>query len=127
LSERDPTQTEVDQVEPEAFEEYQVVTVKVAGPVRAQTLPATAYADHTYDLDAVTAVKVANRDPRRSYLHFIASAASWVGPVQSAAKTNVGGKIPANIIVPAYHTEEIWAIAETGTAVITVHEEFWTE
>jgi hypothetical protein len=128
MSEREPSTAEVQQAEPEAFaEDYQVVTVKVAGPVRAQQLPSTSYADHTADLDAVTAVKIASRDPRRAYMHFIASATCWVGPVQSAAKQNVGGKIPSGIVVPNYHTEEVWGIAEAGTATITVHEEYWTD
>jgi hypothetical protein len=126
VSEREPSQAEVQQAEPEAYEPMEVA-VRVEGPVRAQTLPATSYTDRTFDLDATTAVRVAPRDPRRSVLLMTPAAAVWIGPVQSAAKVTVGGLLVANTPVYHRHTEEVWAIAATGSTTLSVHEEFWTE
>jgi hypothetical protein len=125
LSEREPDQREIDQVEPEAYLPTEV-PVKVIGPVRAQALPATAFATRTHDL-TTTAVKVANRDMRRARMSFIADAEVWLGPNQTSAKENVGGRIPIDILVWHYHTAEVWAATATGTGAITVHQEFWTD
>jgi hypothetical protein len=126
MSEREPSQAEVQQTEPEVYLP-QEVPVRVEGPVRAQALPATSYTDRTFELDALTAVRVAPRDPRRAVLLMTPAAAVWIGPVQSAAKVNVGGLLVANVPVYHRHTEEVWAIAATGTTTLSVHEEFWTE
>jgi hypothetical protein len=126
MSQREPTQAEVQQAEAE-YIPLQEVPVKIEGPVRAQTLPATSYTDRTFDLDATNAIRVAPRDPRRSVLLMTPAAAVWIGPVQSAAKVNVGGLLVANVPVYHRHTEEVWAVAATGTTTLSVHEEFWTE
>lgn len=125
MSEREPTEVEVHQVEPEAYGPTDI-PVRVEGPVRSQSLPYQGWAIRTYDL-ATTPSKVANRDTRRGRIMLIASALCWAGNVETQAKANVGVRIPAGIVVPFMHGEEMWAAADTGTASLSISEEFWTE
>jgi hypothetical protein len=126
VSERDPSQAEIDQVEPEVYAPMEV-PVKVEGPIRAQLLPATAFTATTRALTATEAIKVASRDVRRSRVVLIASATVWIGVNQMQAKQNVGGSLPANVPVEMRHTEDIYAIADAATPTLTVIEEFWTD
>lgn len=125
MSDREPDITEVHQAEAEYAEDLREVPVRIEGPVRAQVLPATSWTAITYELTATDSIKIANRDPRRSRITLIPAAEIWIGAVQSQAKANVGGSLPANVPVVQQHTEEIWAIADTTTTTLTVLEEFW--
>jgi hypothetical protein len=125
MSEREPTEVEVHQVEAEAYGGTDI-PVRVEGVVRAQSLPYQGWALRTYDL-TTTSVKIANRDTRRGRIVIVASALCWIGNVETQAKPNVGFRVPSGIIVPFMHGEEVWAAADTGTASISVSEEFWTE
>jgi hypothetical protein len=127
MSEREPNTAEVHQVEAEYVEDLIEVPVRIEGPVRAQVLPATSWTAVTYELTATDSIKVVNRDARRSRFTLVAAADAWIGAVQSQAKANVGGLVPANVPIEQRHTEEVWAIADTGTTTLTVLEEYWTE
>lgn len=127
MTERDPSIAEVHQVEAEDIPKLAEVPVRIEGPVRSQLLPATSWTAVTHELTATEAIKVVNRDARRSRFTLIPAAQIWIGVVQSQAKPNVGGSLPANVPVEQRHTEEVWALANTGTTTLTVLEEYWTE
>lgn len=130
MTEREPTQAEVQQAEPEAFaEDLQVVPVKMVGPVRSQQMPATSWNARSFSLDPNVAVKIADRDPRKVRVSIIAQGAdAWIGESQAKAKVNVGVQVAlGGAERNFYHTEEIWAIAATGTSVLSIAEEYWTE
>lgn len=125
MSDREPTEAEIHQTEPEFYMPAEV-PVRVEGPIRAQVLPRQGWAIRTIEL-SVTPTKLVGREPRRGRVLLVASALSWVGNVETQAKANVGFRVPASIPVEFSHTEEIWGVADTGTATISVSEEFWTE
>lgn len=129
MSEREPSQAEVDQVEPEAFaEDLRTVTVKVSGPVRSQLMPAQIWSVRNYELTATQATKIANRDPKRQQLKVSNQGIIWIAPVEMGAKQNVGFRIPI-LSAPNdfFHTEEVWAISDSGTTSVSVSEAYWTE
>jgi hypothetical protein len=130
MTERDPSMAEVHQVEAEDIPKLAEVPVRIEGPVRAQTLPATSWSARSYELSATEAVRVARRDARRKRgVITVVTQAAWLGPSQSAAKSGVGYRMgaAATSIIEFTHTEEIWAIGDTAGSILSIFEEYWTE
>jgi hypothetical protein len=126
VTEREPSKTEVDQVEPEAYLPMDIA-VRVEGPVRAQPLPAQQWGVRTFEVPVLPAVRISAHNPRRSRLLIVASALAWIGPVETTAKANVGLRVPASTPMELTHLEDVWAAADTGTAIISVSEEYWAD
>ena len=124
MSERDPSVTEVVQSE---VTDLQAVPVQVEGPVRAQQPGSPSSAMGRADLDT-NAVRVIPEDRRRRVVRVECTTnACWLGFQQSEAQRQTGFHLPTGQVVPVTATDEIWARADTATAVLTFISELWTE
>jgi len=127
VSETEPTVHEVEASEvPDAVS----VPVQVQGPIRVQPLPATSWSAHHFELSATQATKIAQADPRRSRaIITVATQAAWIGPSQQQAANGLGYRqgAAATSTLELRHNNEIWAIADTAGALLSIIEEYWTD
>lgn len=128
MTERDPTQEELDQREPA---DLQAVPVRIEGPVRSQQLPAQTWAAKTIELTDDETIRVLNRDPRRKRAYLLSNdGATWIGASQ-AGTLNVGFRLPDGGLdglgLELTHSEEVWAVADGNTSNLRMVVEYWAE
>lgn len=130
MTERLPDMQEVYQSNEEDLRQEPVpdVSVRVENQVRTQALPAQSWAVSFYDLTTTETVRVGRRDPRRKRLILnVTAQAVWIAPSQPQARSKVGYRMGAtDTPIEITHSEEIWAVADTNGAQLSVLAEYWT-
>jgi hypothetical protein len=129
MTERYDTESEVHQVEAEAFEPTDI-PVRIEGPADVRILPAVAWFPTRFEVTNTTGpVKLVSRNPyrKRLLLH-----SETNGFFYGSSQAQVSGRGACPFIVKdtpleMTHTEEVWANNIAGESpVVSVIEEMWT-
>lgn len=115
----------VDDVQQQVYD-GPAIPVRIADPVAVQPLPSRAGSTESRTVDDVTPVKLCTADPRRSRLLISSDAVVYVAPLAEDARSRTRAfRLPANQAVP-FHAQDMWyAVADTGTAEVSVLTEQW--
>ncbi len=101
--------------------------VEMSGPVTVQQLPAQDGTVVTRTIDGVVAVSIIGTDLRRSKLTLVSTAgAFWFGFDSGSVLNKSAGLWPANVPLIITANRELFVMADTASAVVTVLSEFWT-
>jgi hypothetical protein len=105
------------------------VPVIVESPVKAQAMPGIApWAPGTLTVDATNPQQIVGADPRRKRLVITAqTAAAFLSDSSAGALSNRRFRMPTDNPREFTHTGEVWALADTGSSVVSWYQEFWTE
>jgi hypothetical protein len=132
VSENNPTADEIQGVEPEEttvpFRDLPVA-VTVHGPVRTQPLPAVDWSTVHLTVDAITPQKILDGNPRRSRIIFsVLTQAVWIGrssqEVLNKTCFRQGAGSLSQLVLT--HSNEVWVMADTSTAEVSVIEEYFS-
>lgn len=114
--------------EPEVIRNIDPIPVAVAGPVRVQDTGALDWSSHTFSVGATDTVQILQAHPMRSRVVFeVATQDLYIGRTEAEARSKSGGKINASAgkTLELRIRTDVWAIAASGTSVVSVFEEFW--
>jgi hypothetical protein len=118
----EPSVTEVVGLE---VPDYTAVRVQVEGPIRTEALPGVSGDMGSRSVGATDPVQLFGVDYRRKSLYLVASTAFKVGRTQQQCSAR-GATVPANVIAPIDHREEVWVLSSSGTIDISWLLSQWT-
>jgi hypothetical protein len=129
MTERYPTESEVNQVEPEVIPPAEV-PVRIEGPVEVRALPAVAWFATRYEISDTTGpIKASSRNPyRKRLLLHSETSGFYYGSSQSQVQgRSTAPFIVQDVVIELTHTEEVW-INNIGAQapVVSIIEEMWT-
>jgi hypothetical protein len=105
----------------------QAVPVRVEGPVQTRAMPAV-LGIHYSRTFGTTAEQLVGRELRRSrLLVWCKTNPIWVGRSQAEVDADTCAQLPAGLILPIQHTDEVWVAAETATALVSYVHELWAD
>lgn len=119
-----PTVGEIVQEQPPAADPP--VAVQIVGPVRSQALSRVSAGIRARTLDATTPVRLLTADPSRAVARLITNTdAILIAGSAPELISGAPGTIPAALVVEFTAADEVWAMAASGTATVTVVQERW--
>lgn len=128
MTELDPDPGEILQTEedPPDSAHVPVVAVAVEGPVRVQTLPSEGAGLRGYSVSATEPVQVLRADPHRSraVVHAV-DAVIKIGGTQAEVLSPNAAKLASGAVLELLSREDLFVMADTGTAAVTVLQERW--
>jgi hypothetical protein len=115
--------------EDDAIPRLAPVAVVVEGMVNTRDVGTVDWAGHTYSVGAVNTTQICFAHPMRSRIVLeVITQDLWIGRTEAEARAKTGFKINASAgkTVELRHREDMYALADSGTAVVSVYEEYWT-
>ncbi len=122
---------EFDEPAPEVYQEVSVpsgaIDVHVVRAVRTKELPAKSAGLQTYDLDALTPQRVLLNDARRGRSTMIGYSQNIQFGLSESQCRNLSTSFLWPNLLPLVwsNTSELWAMAATSTATLSVLYEMW--
>jgi hypothetical protein len=105
------------------------VPVTVDGPVQVQSVGAVGWSSNNYSVGATNPTQIAQPQAQRSYMIINCGGVIYLGRTEAEARAKTGyrlGAVAGVDEIPMRHREEVWAISDTGTVVVSVYQEFWS-
>jgi len=122
----DPTGSEIQQHE---IPEKMVVPVQIEGPVKTQALPAlnVSFALVQVPFDG-KAYRILKKDPRRAraWLRGLGGTV-WLATSEGGAIHKQGFEMSAQVNLDMRHSDEVWGLADTVDARVSVMSELWSD
>jgi hypothetical protein len=105
------------------------IPVVVNGPVETRTLGVVGWSGNSYSVGATNPTQIVQAQPMRSALIIeVTTQDVWIGRTEAEARAKSGFRLGASAAkqMVMTHREELWALADTGTAVVSAYQEFWS-
>lgn len=125
-----PTTEDVLEHEPEGevIRTIDPIPVETIGPVETRSVGAVSWSSNYLSVGSTNTVQIAQAQPGRSILILeVVTQAIWIGRTEAEARAKTGFKVAASAgkQMVMRHREELWAIADTASADVSVYQEFW--
>lgn len=124
----EPPPEDILEHEPDArdIDPLPVVTI---GPVQTQTVGVKSWSGTYLLVGSSNPVQIAQPQPARSMLILeVGTQAVWLGRTEAEARAKSGFKVAASAgkQMVMHHREELWAMADTASADVSVYQEYWS-
>jgi hypothetical protein len=123
-----PTAEDVLEHEPEGSVTISPIPVETVGAVEVRSVGAVSWSSNYLLIGSTNPTQLAQSQPGRSVLILeVVTQAVWIGRTEAEARAKTGFKVGASAAkqMVMHHREELWGMADTASADVSVYQEFW--
>lgn len=106
------------------------IPVQHSGPIQTRELPGVRGGYKTESANSTVAIRLLSLEPRRKAAVILpVDQDIWIGASQAAAQANGSSAyyVPLKTQFNIDHMDEVWAVAATSTALVSVATTYWSE